>query len=140
MGTPEYRAKMARATRGNQNARGYRHTPEEIAAIAAASRDRWADPEHRALQTAARRRPDAGYEAAHDRIRKDRGSVRDHDCITCGKTAAQWALNHERAKGHIRYSTEKKYAGLPFSLDPTDYDPRCVRCHKRYDLDRKKVT
>lgn len=138
MRTPEYRAKQAAAQKGNQRARGYKHTPEEIAAISAASKDRWADPEYRALQKSKRRRKTSGYEAAHDRVRQDLGSIRDHTCITCGKPAAQWALNHERAKGHIRYSTEKKYVGLPFSLDPTDYDPRCVRCHKRYDLDRER--
>ncbi len=127
---------MSRAKMGNQAARGYRHTPDELAAISAASKARWADPEHRALQTAKRRRDGAGYEAAHDRIRKDRGIARELGCISCGAPAAHWALNHERARGRVRVNSDGQYSGLPYSLEPSDYDPRCVGCHKRYDLDR----
>lgn len=125
----------AQARPGNTNALGYRHTPEELAAISAATKARWADPEYRARQRAARRRRDSGYEAAHDRVRLDRGVAKDHGCISCGDPAAHWALNHERAQD-VRAQAEGQYMGLPYSLDPMDYDPRCVRCHKRYDLDR----
>ncbi|SRR6266516_1776367 len=136
--TPEYRAKQSRAQAGNHRALGYRHTPEERAAISAASDAQWADPAYRARQKVARRRETSGYEAAHDRIRRDLGRVREFACITCDKPAAQWALNHDRAANRTHIQLEGKYAGLPFSLEPADYDPRCVRCHKRYDLDRKK--
>jgi hypothetical protein len=134
----EYRAKMAQATKGNRNALGYRHSEDEIAAISAASTAHWTDPEYRAKRRASKLRANAGYEAAHDRIRHDRGSVRELACIGCGNRAAHWALNHERAATRTLEQRGGRYKGLPYSLEPADYDPRCVRCHKRYDLDRGK--
>lgn len=34
--------------------------------------------------------------------------------------------------GHLKTSVTKDRV-LTFSLDPADYEPRCVRCHRRYD-------
>lgn len=80
------------------------------------------------------RRDDAGYTAAHERCRSDRGRVNLHDCIGCGRTAQHWSYNHDDPD-------ERQALGLSanpvaYSLKPEHYSPRCVSCHKRFDLDR----
>lgn len=69
----------------------------------------------------------AGYVAAHDRVRRAYGSAKLHDCTDCGRRAAHWSYNHtdENASFHN---------DLPFSGDPHHYSPRCVQCHKVFDL------
>lgn len=73
-----------------------------------------------------------GYNAAHQRVRSTRGNARDHVCIDCGETARHWAYNH-RDPNELR-----RPDGLPYSADPAMYDPRCVPCHKRFDLNHLK--
>ena len=73
---------------------------------------------------------DVGYTGAHERVRSARGKVQDHACIDCGGRARHWSYNH-RDPNELRRSD-----GLPYSGDPAMYDPRCVPCHKRFDLAR----
>ena len=77
---------------------------------------------------------DAGYGAAHDRVRRARGSASLHRCIDCGDQAAHWSYDHadpneNLAHGHSAHP-------VAYSTDPAHYDPRCVRCHKAFDLGR----
>jgi hypothetical protein len=71
---------------------------------------------------------DVGYTGAHERVRAARGKVQDHACADCGATARHWSYNHRDP------SELTTASGLPYSGDPAMYDPRCVPCHKRFDL------
>ena len=77
---------------------------------------------------------DVGYGTAHERVRAFRGSAAEHMCVDCGGNAAQWSYNHSDPEEIV--STESYADGLPYSVDPSYYDPRCVSCHKRFDLAR----
>jgi hypothetical protein len=68
-----------------------------------------------------------GNGRAHGRVRKDRGIPSSHQCIDCGKTAAHWSYDHADPD---ELTSEKG----PYSLDVERYQPRCVPCHKRFDL------
>lgn len=81
-----------------------------------------------------RRRDDAGYTAAHQRCRSDRGRVQEHPCIDCGNPAQHWSYNHDDADERIAYGLSAN--GVAYSLDPDHYSPRCVSCHKVFDLHR----
>lgn len=76
---------------------------------------------------------DGSYSAVHQRLRKRRGSARLHKCISCDKSAAQWAYQHN--------SVDEQHEVLegcivPFSTSLDAYAPMCVPCHKRMDLER----
>ncbi|WP_405373376.1 hypothetical protein [Microbacterium sp. Ld14] len=70
----------------------------------------------------------ASYSAAHQRIRAHRGSARAHPCVDrCGRQAAHWSYD--------RSDPDEKRSELgPYSTDLSRYVPRCVRCHKAFDL------
>lgn len=70
---------------------------------------------------------EATYLEAHQRVRAIRGKARDHACVDCGGKAAQWSYN--RACPNERQSELG-----PYSVDVTQYVPRCISCHKRFDL------
>lgn len=71
-----------------------------------------------------------GYAGAHIRLRKTRGRASDRACVDCKSPAQQWSYNH--AAEDERIGTR----GYPYSLDPNEYSPRCVPCHKAFDLSR----
>jgi len=79
---------------------------------------------------------DAGYEAAHKRVLRERGKAREHSCSRCGVVAVDWAYIHgspgERPPGIQRNGRQHG----PYSLDPSHYEPMCKRCHRRYDIGR----
>jgi hypothetical protein len=82
-------------------------------------RHRWAD--------------DAGYSAAHGRVRHRRGSASLHLCVDCGKQAKHWS--YDRLDENERTSDlPGPSLGAPYSLDPSHYVARCVPCHKTFDL------
>lgn len=74
----------------------------------------------------------AEYSAAHERVRVAKGSASTYPCVDCGGPAAHWSYDHadpdERTSGRVK-------GNPPYSLDPDHYDPRCVACHKVFDLD-----
>lgn len=79
------------------------------------------------------RRADIGYSAAHERVRADRGSVKAFACVGCSQPAQHWSYDHDDPD-------ELHEAGLSahpmaYSADPSHYSPRCIKCHKRFDLD-----
>jgi hypothetical protein len=79
-----------------------------------------------------RRRPDAGYTAAHDRVTSDRGHARDYPCADCGGPARHWC--YDRDDPNERLAEGLSARPVPYSLDPAYYTPRCVSCHKLFDL------
>ena len=78
---------------------------------------------------------DVCYGTAHERVRKVRGSASQYPCVDCGRSAAQWSYDHADGAELVDTSAGS-CGGLPYSIDPAHYDPRCVSCHKRFDLSR----
>ena len=76
-----------------------------------------------------------GYGSAHDRVRRLNGSASRHQCVDCGNSAAQWSYAHTDPDELISESSGPSH-GLPYSPNPEHYQPRCVSCHKRFDLAR----
>lgn len=72
------------------------------------------------------------YNAIHSRLRKHRGSARNYQCSECGKPAKHWSYNHDS-----RFEKVEMVSGyeVSFGTRIEDYSPRCVPCHKRFDLE-----
>lgn len=69
----------------------------------------------------------ATYSAVHQRLRKTRGPASKSVCVDCGEAAAQWS--YDRSCPRERSAPEG-----PYSVDLDRYVPRCVPCHKMFDL------
>jgi hypothetical protein len=67
------------------------------------------------------------YRTVHMRLRRYFGSASKRLCVDCGKTAAHWAYDHADPDERIQSG------GVPYSIDPIHYSPRCASCHKRLD-------
>jgi len=74
----------------------------------------------------------AGYSAAHYRVYKDRGRASSYSCVDCGHPAMEWSYDHTDPREQTGAGLGAN--GLAFSLDPVHYSPRCLLCHKRFDL------
>lgn len=66
--------------------------------------------------------------AAHMRVRAERGPASDHQCIDCAGQAAHWSYDHQDPNEQL----SEKHG--PYSAKTEHYHPRCVPCHKRFDL------
>lgn len=77
------------------------------------------------------RTDDCGYSGAHDRVRYDRGHAREYKCIDCGTQAQNWCYDHEDL--NEMHEVHRGQA-LTYSLDSDHYDPRCISCHKKFDM------
>lgn len=84
------------------------------------------------------RTDDAGYSSAHQRVRRDRGSIHNHECIDCGAQAGHWSYNHDDPNELLGTSGRSTQL-VPYSLDPNHYSARCVPCHKQFDLGRHSI-
>lgn len=68
------------------------------------------------------------YRTVHMRLRRYIGSARTMKCADCGdKAAVHWSYDH--LDPDERMSPE----GVPYSIKPGHYQPRCASCHKLYD-------
>lgn len=85
-----------------------------------------------------RRRNDIGYTAAHDRVRADRGPICNHSCVDCGRRAQHWSYDHTDPYELLVHGLSAN--PIAYSPRPEHYSPRCVKCHKRHDLDRLHAT
>ena len=72
------------------------------------------------------------YGGAHDRLDRDHGLAKTHQCVDCNGPAAHWSYDH--ADPDELTSPE----GYPYSLDAGHYEPRCSSCHARFDAARKR--
>lgn len=78
------------------------------------------------------------YSGAHCRVRADRGSARNYQCVDCGDSAAEWSYDNKDPDEFI--ATGKAGHNCAYSLKPEHYEPRCSRCHRRFDREhRQKV-
>lgn len=73
---------------------------------------------------------DAGYKAVHDRVRTRRGPASLHPCADCGGPARHWSYDHNDPNERAWDENH----GLPYGSGVEHYSPRCVPCHKVYDL------
>jgi hypothetical protein len=73
-----------------------------------------------------------GYTGAHDRVRRLRGSASAHPCVDCHNTAYHWSYNHSDPDEIVDPTLGA--SGVAYSLSTGAYVPRCVPCHKRFDL------
>ncbi len=71
---------------------------------------------------------DVSYEAVHYRVRRLRGKASDHQCTDCGSQARHWSYDHD--SDLERYAQGKG----AYSIEIDHYSPRCVPCHKTFDL------
>jgi hypothetical protein len=68
------------------------------------------------------------YSGVHQRLRRERGNPSAQTCA-CGKRAQQWAYSHIAAvEFHSEFGA--------YSTDLSQYTPMCIKCHKRFDMDR----
>ena len=81
-----------------------------------------------------RRSDDIGYATAHDRVRRDRGRIASHSCVDCGGRAQHWSYDHEDPDQMFAMNISAN--PVAYSNKPEHYEPRCVSCHKRFDLGR----
>lgn len=72
------------------------------------------------------------YDDMHRRVKRARGSASGYPCVTCGGPARHWSYDHEDP---AELTSEKG----AYSTEPQHYVPRCVPCHKRYDLALKPM-
>ena len=63
-------------------------------------------------------------------MRRDQGPASTHTCVDCAAPAAQWSYDH--ADPDEMYTPE----GYAYSLKGDHYHPRCVPCHKAFDMGR----
>lgn len=72
---------------------------------------------------------EAGYGTSHDRVKRLLGSASEYACHHCGGQARHWAYDH----GDPGERVDPR--GIAYSTKPEHYQPLCVSCHKRFDLD-----
>lgn len=72
-----------------------------------------------------------GYGSLHTRIQRDRGRADDHACVDCGQQAEQWSYDHTDPNELMHFRDGGEY---PYSLDINRYEPRCISCHRRFDM------
>lgn len=71
------------------------------------------------------------FAAIHKRIWRIRGSAKNYPCVDCSGVAAEWSYQGgcpNEMIGKVRNSL------VPYSENLDLYVPRCVRCHRLFDL------
>lgn len=67
------------------------------------------------------------YRTCHRRLRHLRGSASQYPCASCDHMAVHWSYDHLDPDERTRPD------GVPFSISPDHYQPRCASCHKILD-------
>ena len=78
------------------------------------------------------------YNAVHLRLQRILGSAKRHQCVDCSADAKEWSYDY----------TDKDELTDPqgaYSIKASHYYPRCIRCHRVFDLallngDRDHIT
>lgn len=69
-----------------------------------------------------------GYRQAHSRIVRNKGRASGFICA-CGNAAKDWALKPETKIENLRVDNFTKENGKVFSIDMSDYIPKCRDCN-----------
>lgn len=72
------------------------------------------------------------YYQMHRALDASRGKASSHHC-RCGEPAQDWAYQHTAGEDELVED------GLPFSLNPDDYEPMCRSCHAELDDTGAKI-
>ena len=67
------------------------------------------------------------YNAAHIRLRRERGRAAEHACVDCGNPADHWSYDNQDPNELVDAACGR------YSADVDHYWPRCVRCHSAFD-------
>lgn len=73
------------------------------------------------------------YRTAHLLVVAARGPASVQQCGTCGNPADEWSLNKDHPSEFHIETDETRWHGRQYSLDPSAYEPRCIRCHRQED-------
>lgn len=97
---------------------------------------KWGDPTRTCQNQSGRTNPawvgDAvTYSGAHMRVRAVRGPASRFACTDCGDVARHWSYDHSDPN-ELGQLVDGRV--LPYSTDVQRYQPRCVQCHKSFDL------
>lgn len=71
--------------------------------------------------------------AVHQRVNRERGPARRHQCHICGDRADQWAYDRLDLYALIGETKSGRGDARPYSLDAKHYIPLCYSCHTRID-------
>lgn len=74
---------------------------------------------------------DVTYPAAHYRVKIVRGSASGYACVDCGQPAAHWSYDNTDPDERTLLDRGRMKT---FSLKIEHYEPRCARCHRRFDI------
>lgn len=88
-------------------------------------------------QPGRKRKAQITHAGAHKRVFYDRGKASEYNCVDCGNQAQEWSVRHDvssecRQEGWCR-GRDGKQVWVMWSTNSQDYDPRCKKCHRRYD-------
>lgn len=77
---------------------------------------------------------ECSYGALHLRLSVAKGSAKDYPCAICGTDEGrrEWAYNNVESANE-RTVPDGPYWGIKYSLDPDDYFPACIPCHRGFD-------
>ena len=78
------------------------------------------------------------YAAVHQRLVNDLGQASRYECADCPAGARQWSYDHQDSEE--LHSLDEATLGIAYSADQGHYQPRCVPCHKRFDLSHQNGT
>lgn len=81
------------------------------------------------------------YEAMHKRVSRERGPAAEHVCVDCGEPALHWSYDgQDPAELTGPDVTRGRVYQVRYSASPEHYDPRCARCHKRFDTTEERAS
>lgn len=83
-----------------------------------------------AKRPASKRTYSTKYGAIHMRLTRQRGPASNHPCALCGRTARDWAYDHNDQN---EITTEWYGYTVAYSTDLDHYRPLCKPCHLRFD-------
>ncbi len=77
-----------------------------------------------------------GYSTAHARTQRVRGKATECSCTDCGQQASEWSYRGGSTREVVGPNSQGVV--MAYSPDPDDYEPRCIPCHRVFDLDRRR--
>lgn len=81
------------------------------------------------------------FAAIHKRLTRTLGRASEHDCVDCGGPAREWSYNNadpDELTAEISGRTRGRFT-VAYSLDISNYDPRCTSCHRKFDQAHKRL-
>jgi len=109
--TEETKRKIGLANKGNKYNLGKHHSIEAKQKMSISRKGKRTLDKHPLWQE------NPTYNAVHQWLSKYKGKSKDSKCIDCGRTAQNWSNKDHKYKRNLE-----------------DYEPRCIKCHRQYDV------